>query len=300
MEKVAGSASWQFWGERWQATMRWDRFVTINIFPKVRRDPDRSNPSVIPILMYHSISDLSERISHPYYETKTSPRVFEEHMKFLRERAYSSIGINEIPSVIKNENGSGRVVIITFDDGYRDFCDNAFPILEKYGFKATVFLSTALMGSKRSALLGKEIMSWSDASQLQKEGIIFGSHAVNHPILKKLTLKDLEYELRISKEEIESRIGKFVDSFSYPYAFPEEHPIFVKKYIDILSKCGYRFGVTTIVGRYHIGDNLFAMKRIPVNDYDDRMLFQAKLQGNYDWVHAPQYLRKKWLRWIGK
>jgi len=248
--------------------------------------------------MYHSVSELSERISHPYYETKTSPRVFEEHMKFLRERAYSSVGISELPSVIKNGSGSGRVVIITFDDGYRDFCDNAFPILEKYGFKATVFLSTALMGSKRSALLGKEIMDWSDASQLQKEGIIFGSHTVNHRLLRKLTLKDVEYELRISKEEIEYRLGKFVDSFSYPYAFPEEHPLFVKKYMDILSKCGYMFGVTTIIGRYHIGDNLLAMKRIPINDYDDPALFQAKLQGNYDWVHMPQYVRKKCIGWV--
>ena len=221
-------------------------------------------------------------------------------MKYLSENGYSSIGLNELPDAAENGGIAGRFVVLTFDDGYRDFCDNAFPILEKYGFKATVFLATSLMEINRSALLGKEIMDWSDARQLQNQGISFGSHTVNHPILKKLMLKDLEYELRISKEEIESRLGKLVDSFSYPYAFPEEYRPFVKNYIDILLKCGYRFGVTTIVGRYQAGDNLFTMKRLPVNNYDDLALFQAKLQGDYDWVHVPQYLRKKFLGWVGK
>lgn len=221
-------------------------------------------------------------------------------MKYLSENGYSSIGLNELPGAVENGSSASRFVVLTFDDGYRDFCDNAFPILEKYGFKATVFLATGLMGIKRSALVGKEIMDWSDARKLQKQGIVFGSHTVNHPILKKLILKDVENEVRISKEEIESRLGKVVDSFSYPYAFPEEYQPFVKNYIDILSKCGYRFGVTTIVGRYNRRDNLFTMKRLPVNNYDDPALFQAKLQGDYDWVHVAQYLRKKFLGWVGK
>jgi peptidoglycan/xylan/chitin deacetylase (PgdA/CDA1 family) len=222
--------------------------------------------------------------------------VFEEHMKYLSENGYSSIGLNELPCAVESGDSTGRFVVLTFDDGYRDFCDNAYPILEKYGFKATVFLASGLMGSKSSALAGKEIMGWGDARQLQKQGIAFGSHTVSHSILKKMILKDVEFELRNSKEEIESRLGNLVDSFSYPYAFPEELQLFVKNYISILSKCGYRFGVTTVIGRVGKGDNLLALKRLPINDHDDLDLFKAKLEGAYDWVHVPQYLRKKWIR----
>jgi peptidoglycan/xylan/chitin deacetylase (PgdA/CDA1 family) len=250
--------------------------------------------------MYHGISEPDGRLLHPYFETRTSSMVFEEHMRYLSENGYSSIGLNDLPGAVENGSNAGRIVVITFDDGCRDFLDNAFPVLEKYGLKATVFLPTGLMGTKRSALVGSEIMGWGDANQLQKQGIMFGSHTVNHLLLKKMILKDVEYELRNSKEEIESRLGSFVDSFSYPYAYPEENPTLGKNYIDILSECGYRFGVTTIIGRYHAGDNLFVMKRLPINDYDDPFLFQAKLEGNYDWVHIPQYLRKKFFGWVGK
>ena len=121
-------------------------------------------------------------------------------MKYLSGNGYSSIGLNELPDAVENGSSGSRFVVLTFDDGYRDFCDNAFPILDKYGFKAAVFIATGLMGLKRSALAGKEIMDWSDARQLQKQGIVFGSHTVSHPILKKLILKDVENELRISKE----------------------------------------------------------------------------------------------------
>jgi len=128
-------------------------------------------------------------------------------MKYLSENGYSSIGLNELSSAVENSSSAGKYVVLTFDDGYRDFCDNAFPILEKYDFKATVFLATGLMGIKRSPLVGMEIMDWSDARQLQKQGITFGSHTVNHLKLSRLPLEELEVEIGESKKEIERCLG---------------------------------------------------------------------------------------------
>jgi len=213
-------------------------------------------------------------------------------MKYLSENGYSSIELNELPGAVEVGSSAGRPVVLTFDDGCRDFCDNAFPILEKYGFKATVFLATGLMGIKRSVLIRKEIMGWSDAKQLQKQGIVFGSHTVNHLKLEKLSLEEVEVEIGESKNEIEGHLGKSVDYFSYPYAFPEGKVDYLNKYFMMLNKFGYKIGVTTVIGRVHRSDNILALKRIPVNNYDDPALFKAKLDGNYDWVHVPQYLRK--------
>ena len=280
-------------------SLRSDRFVTVYLAHPLKRILQGNGGKTVPVLMYHSISDLPDKNCHPYYETRTSPRVFEEHMKCLFENGYSSIGISELPAMMRNKTGECRPVAITFDDGYRDFLTHAFPILERYGLKAIVFLATGLMGSRSSMFGGKDILTWDDARELRKRGVVFGSHTVKHLKLQNLRLKEMEVEIVDSKKEIESRLGEPVEVFSYPYAFPEGRTNFLEKYFGILDRCGYRFGVTTVIGRVKNGDNLLALKRVPVNEYDDPALFMAKLEGAYDWVHVPQYLRKKCFRWIG-
>jgi len=266
--------------------------ATLHVSGPLRRILNKERESAVPVLMYHSISNPDNRFLHPYFETCTSSKVFEEHMKYLFENGYSSIGFDELHCVLKNGTNEGKYVVLTFDDGYMDFCDTAFPILDKYAFKATVFLATGLMGKRRENITGKDIMDWNDARQLQDKGIVFGSHTMNHLKLSRLPLEELEIEIGESKKEIESRLGGSPAFFSYPYAFPEENVDFLGKYFEILERCGYRIGVTTVIGRVGKGDNPLALKRLPINDLDDLVLFKAKLDGAYDWVHVPQYLWK--------
>jgi hypothetical protein len=92
---------------------------------------------------------------------------------------------------------------------------------------------------------------------------------------------------------IESELGRGIDSFSYPFAFPEQDAGFIKGYEALLSGCGYRSGVTTIIGAASPMDNRYLLKRLPVNDHDDLRFFQAKLEGGYDWLHAVQKVFKE-------
>jgi len=280
-------------------SLRSDRLATLYLAHPLMRIQQRTKEKGVPILMYHSISELPGRTCHPYFETSTSPRVFEEHMKYLFENGYSSIALNELPTVMRNGKGASKSVVITFDDGYRDFLINAFPILEKYGFRAIVFLATGLMGSRNSKFDGVDFLDWEEVRGLRRRGVSFGSHTVNHLKLKNLQLKEMEAEIVDSKKEIASRLGESIDAFSYPYAFPEGRVDFLEEYFGLLERSGYRFCVTTVIGSVKNGDNLLALKRIPVNEYDDPALFKAKLDGLYDWVHVPQYLKKKWFGWIG-
>jgi peptidoglycan/xylan/chitin deacetylase (PgdA/CDA1 family) len=281
-------------------SLRSDRLATLYLAHPLKRILRDTGGKAVPILMYHSISELPERTCHPYYETRTSPRVFEEHMKFLFENGYSAVDLSELPAVMGNGKGPSRSVVITFDDGYRDFLNHAFPILERYGLKATVFLVTGMMGTSSDMFGGKDILTWGEAGELRKRGVVFGSHTVNHLKLKYLQLKAMEAEIADSKKEIESRLGEPVEVFSCPYAFPEGKSDFLEEYFGTLERCGYRAGVTTVIGRVRKRDNLLALKRLPVNEYDDAVLFKAKLEGAYDWVHVPQYLRKKCFGWIGE
>jgi peptidoglycan/xylan/chitin deacetylase (PgdA/CDA1 family) len=294
------------------SNFRLDRFLTLYFFHPLIGKKGAANDKRIPILMYHSISDDKESASHPYYHINTSPAVFAEHMRFLFENGYSVVDLKDLknyfdtdgplpldggnspPSCFPLSAGrmGGNYAVITFDDGYRDFYTNAFPILQKYHLPATVFLPTDFIGNKKNKLRGKEHLTWSQVSELSASGISFGSHTVTHPELRSLSLKDVEYEIRESKKAIEDNLGKTVDTFSYPFKFPEEKKALIKDLRNLLQKHGYRQGVSTRIGTTNTKDDLYFRKRIPTNSGDDIVFFQEKLQGEYDWIYSVQKLLK--------
>jgi len=116
---------------------------------------------------------------------------------------------------------------------------------------------------------------------------------VTHPKLVELGIDKVEQELRESKEKIEDHAGHPVKSFCYPYAFPEQDKRFVMMLLYLLEKCGYEIGVTTRVGLATKADNIFALKRIPMNDFDDQIFLVSKLNGAYDWIQKLQSVYKK-------
>jgi peptidoglycan/xylan/chitin deacetylase (PgdA/CDA1 family) len=241
--------------------------------------------------MYHGISRAGRNGGHPYYETTTSPAVFADQMRFLNENGYESVGLLDLPGIFSGRFDQGRkFVVITFDDGLLDFCVTAYPILKDFGFSATVFLPAGLMGGQ---LAGQDVMSWKNAREMTAESVLFGSHSLTHPKLVEIERSDLEIEIRQSKENIESETRKVVESFSYPYAFPEQSHEFVVILEKLLIESGYKTGVTTIIGRSSRSDRFFFLKRLPINDHDDIQLFRAKLEGGYDWLHACQKIFKK-------
>jgi peptidoglycan/xylan/chitin deacetylase (PgdA/CDA1 family) len=248
--------------------------------------------------MYHSISETNESGVHPYFRTSTSPLVFAEQMFYLYDNKYETISITDLIKLLeegstedpgKSARDDKKYVVITFDDGFRDFFTEAFPVLERYGFAATVFLSTGFIGNdKRKTFKNKECLTWDEVRELDKKGIVFGSHTITHPVLVDLKKDEVEHEIKYSKEIIEDKLGKTVESFAYPYAFPEDKKPFVNYFRDILRQCGYSHGVSTRIGTAARSDEKYFMKRIPVNSHDDMALFKAKLEGQYDWIYYPQ------------
>jgi len=264
---------------------RIDRLATLHVVHPLMVAVGGRRRNGIPILMYHSISERKESGIHPYYQTTTSPSAFEEQIRLLCKSGFHSVPLKEIGHCFRNPAGAGRPIGITFDDGYKDFYTQAFPVLQKYGFSATVFLPTAYMGGQ---FLGKDCLSWTEVEELGRNGIEFGSHTVTHPFLHVLGDQDLRAELLASKQEIEDRTGTEISLFSYPYAFPQEDRVFTRRLSRILEECGYRWGVTTRIGRAGREQDRYFLKRIPVNDGDDLDLMGAKLAGAYDWVFFLQ------------
>jgi peptidoglycan/xylan/chitin deacetylase (PgdA/CDA1 family) len=289
--------------------MRLDRAISLDLARPFRRvlagcsslvTNHESRAAFVPLLMYHSISDDPETGVHPYYRVCTSPRRFREQMRWLKDNGYRGVGLTAGLEVLERSrsdynrsqqsgNGNSRFVVLTFDDGFRDFYTTAVPVLQEYGFSATMFLPTAFIGAKQPLEFnGRLCLSWPQIRELHGAGIEFGSHTVNHPVLYDLPWAQVELEIRNSKHAIEMHLRVRAPIFSYPYAFPQADKSFAKRFRQLLKDVGYTCCVTTELGRVKAGDDPYRLKRLPVNSLDDTALFQAKLEGAYDWLALPQ------------
>jgi len=206
------------------------------------------------LLAFHDISknlDLSI--------TSISPNKFKRLIEYLAFLDYRGVGITDL----KNENDIG----LTFDDGWQSFYTNAFPILQKYNFKATVFIVSGYVGKKSSwDYKKKDHLSWQEIKILADEGIEMASHSVNHVDLRYLDDNQLEYEVSGSKKQIEDKLGKPVKHFSYPFGR------YNRRVIEAVKRAGYEnaFALGT-------GDNDFAVSRHCVYLYDTPYSINMKM-----------------------
>ncbi len=293
--------------------MRLDRVLTLWLvapLARLRVSAGRVAPPArkLPILMYHSVSDAAEAGAAPYYRTTTSPARFAAQMRWLRERGCRGVALRAGLAWLRSEadagpSGEPRPVALTFDDGFRDFATAAFPVLQQFGYAATVFLPTAFIGGNgagtrpdaptRKSFKSKECLTWEEVRELDRAGIEFGSHTVSHPVLYDLSWPQIESELRHSKNALDERLDHASTAFAYPYAYPEADAAFTRSFEDLLQGAGYDCAVTTRIGRVGAADNARALRRLPVNDADDAALLHAKLEGAYDWLSLPQRLAKQ-------
>ncbi|MCJ7542087.1 MAG: polysaccharide deacetylase family protein [Desulfobacterales bacterium] len=223
-------------------------------------------------------------------------------MRILTENDYQIVNIEQLPSIFSSGVPAKKIAVITFDDGYQDFYTTAFPILKKYNFTADVFLPTAFIGKERHTFNSKQCLVWDEVSTLSNAGIRFGSHTVHHTKLVDMSRKEIEYELKTAKAIIENNVRMPALSFSHPFKFPEQDKQYVLTLEKILEETGYSVGVSTRIGTTRQNDNMYYMRRIPINRHDDSVFFKAKLTSGYNWLHPLQKLWKTlaWRRWITK
>jgi peptidoglycan/xylan/chitin deacetylase (PgdA/CDA1 family) len=278
--------------------VRFDRLITLGLVRPCRRLLGlRPSARHFPVLMYHSISADPEPGFSPYYKVCTSPRRFAEQMQWLADHGWRGVGLTQGLAAIGGlQPGSvprEKPVGITFDDGFRDFLTEAFPVLQRHGFSATMYLPTNFIADSPRPFKSHECLTWPEVAELHRAGIEFGSHTAGHPELVRLDWRQIERELRDSRAVIASRLGSGVPAFAYPFAFPQADREFATGFREALRTAGYESCVTTEIGIVAPGDNPLELRRLPANDCDDPALFRAKLDGDYDWLRLPQLLSKK-------
>ncbi|MDD4899720.1 MAG: glycosyltransferase [Candidatus Omnitrophica bacterium] len=232
-----------------------------------------SKPSQgIPVLTYH-------RIDNNFYPGAMDTPVanFERQMKFLFQNGYKAIGVKELLENLKQAqpaDPTGKKVVITFDDGRKDSYTSAFPILKKYGFKATVFLTIG-----RVIKQDKLFLTPAQIKEMAEYGIEFGAHTVNHPHLSRLPLGEAKREIDDSRILISELTGTSCDAFCYPYGD------FNAQTQEIVKECGFNCAFSESIGKNLPYTDLFALKRTEISGLDSLFDFKKKLAGAFDPLH---------------
>ncbi|MFP7231471.1 polysaccharide deacetylase family protein [Bacillus subtilis] len=202
-------------------------------------------PAKLPILMYHSISSGNS--------LRVPKEEFEAHMKWLNENGYQTLTPKEAYLMLtQDKKPSEKCVLITFDDGYTDNYQDAYPVLKKYGMKATIFMIGKSIGHKHH--LTEEQMK-----EMAQHGISIESHTIDHLELNGLTPQQQHSEMADSKKLFDGMFHQQTSIISYPVGRYNEETL------KAAEETGYQMGVTTEPGAASRDQGMYALHRVRVS-----------------------------------
>ena len=225
-------------------------FKAIKPVMQTQRTNSENGTKVI-VLNYHKVDRMNISLS-------VLPEDFDAQMRYLSENNYHTITPQELyDSLSGNLELPENPVLITFDDGYADNYRNAYPILKKYGFKATIFVISSFLGVE------KNYFTWDQAREMEENGISIQSHTVDHKSMTDLTDDQLRAELVESKKKIEAELGKPVEFIAYPTGTYNLH------IAQLVKDAGYKAAFTIKFGNVDKASNVFALERVPIFHTED-------------------------------
>jgi len=226
------------------------------------------------ILMYHAIG--REAIGGDRLNIfSISPELFEKHIEYLANQNQKTI----VDLDVTHLNTKMDCITVTFDDGYKDNLYTAAPILEKYSFPYTVFVSTGFVESKSRNFLSRHDLR--KLSELPNANI--GSHTVSHNSLVNCNNRDLANELVSSKHYIEDIIGTPVNTIAYPYGAVD------KRVRDAAEKAGYTLGTCSYMYTNRSNHDQLLLSRTTMLGIDSLHIFKQKINGYWDWYRYFQH-----------
>lgn len=262
--------------------------IVENIEKVYQREIVKKKKYEMPVIMYHRvIKDESEKGVHGTYVTVEQ---FEEQMKYLKKKGYETVTFKDLLNNRYKQrfDKNKKWIMLTFDDGYKDNYENAFPILKKYQFKGIIYVLDGIEYNKwdvdnpGNPEKRFTLMNQDELLEMQNYGIEFGGHTSTHPRLAELSTEQVKSEIINSKSNIEKIIGKELLSFAYPYGSLNEE---VKR---IPQEAGYKFAVATDSGSIVFSDDLFEIRRIGIFPTNNLFNFKRKVSGKYNFIKVKR------------
>lgn len=253
------------------------RLARLMIFIMVYPLAKRLQHKEIPVLVYHSVDDDT---MCPF---SVSTGKFLRQIRYLKDSGYQSISLHGLVAHVQGASQAvgQKSIVLTFDDGFKDFYTNVLPVLRRYGFSAVLPVVTDFCNNGRTDSYHKEspvpALSWDEIRYICGEGIEIASHSMSHRKLTSIPMEEADREIQKSKERIEEALNTKVDLFCYPHgACSDQAADFVKHH-------GYNVAMTTMPGLVRRGDDVYRLKRVPVEPEFSLMEFKAMLTRAVEW-----------------
>ena len=236
------------------------------------------------ILFYHRVSDDRDPLAIP-------PERFAAQMDVLAGAGYRVVDVVEAARLLTSRAPLEGIVGLSFDDGYRDVAEHALPVLERRGFRATVFVATGVLdGTAAFSWYERQppVLGWSDVVALDAgSALTFEAHTITHPNLTALPPAEAESEIAGSKRALEARLGRAVTGFCYPAG------VYGPRERELVARAGFVAATSCEPGANTPDSDLLELRRTAIAGSDRLADFRAKLAGGHD---RPSALRAAYRR----
>jgi len=243
----------------------------------------------VSILMYHQVGDFPAMRAHR--ANYCDRRRFAQQMGLLNALGYRVLDLDQALAGLRGDWAMpARSLVLTFDDGYDNFADQALPILARYGFTATVYVISAWLGqpiqwySQEPDRPRPRLMDAGRLREIQAAGMTLGSHTVSHARLAEIPPADQRRELLDSKADLEAMLGRPVRHLCYPFGS------FDFETLRVARAAGYVSATTCLRGAATPEDHPLVLPRKAISFGDSLLGFAWKLGVK----HAPKPELSAW------
>ena len=237
------------------------------------------NLKPVPVLVYHQIDGAPPK-GAPFRSLYVAPAAFARQMRLLKWLGYEGLSMTALQPYLTGER-VGKVVGITFDDGYLNNLRHALPVLRQHGFSSTCYAVSGLAGKTNLwdqglGIAQTALMSTAEMRQWIAGGQEIGSHTRNHVDLTQANDDVCRTEIAGCKSDLEEMVAGPVTQFCYPYGR------YAHRHIDMVRAQGFGAATTTQRGRCQQQTDMLAIPRVPVLRSTSLPLFWLKIATAYE------------------
>lgn len=232
------------------------------------KDGEVTKQKLVPfgILAYHHIGPDAKG---NYNRWCVYPEIFFQQIKDLKKAGYRFVTLAEAMEKFKTTSSSTvpfqKTLVLTFDDGYRDFYTGAYPFLKENQISATLFVITQDVGHSGN-------VTWEMMKEMQAGGLVeIGSHTVHHSNLSRGSERNIRSEIFDSKKILEEKLGSKIKTFAYPYGASSPTAI------RLAEEAGYIGAVRVLAGKKPSSENMFVWRRMVAENNDVGEKFLKKV-----------------------
>ena len=241
------------------------------------------NASPIPILVYHQIAVAPEKGSpsgSAFRSLYVAPSAFARQMLLLKILGYQGLSMTALEPYLRGER-HGKVVGITFDDGYLNNLTDALPVLQRHGFSSTCYAVSSQAGQTniwdlKTGIAQTALMDAGQMRQWVAAGQEIGSHTRSHVHLTALDDAASSAEIALGRSDLETMLQTSVTQFCYPYGE------YKNTHLEMARQHGFSASTTTARSRCHAGADLLALPRVSIVRSTTLAHFLLKLLTSYE------------------